>query len=403
MGRPYADADARSLPGAQAGAARGRRRRRWRTCARASTSWSARAPAARRRSTCAPPTSPTSGSRARPDLPVLVVGDIDRGGVFAALYGTLALLEPADQAHVAGFLINKFRGDHGDPRARPRAAAGADRPADARRAAVARRPVAGRRGLAGARGAAARGAPRRAGGDTLEVAVVRLRWMSNFTDVDALAAEPGVSVRFTRSPADVERADLVVVPGTKATVEDLERLRASGLDRGAASAAPAAATRSSASAAATRCSDERIDDEVESRRRAGRRASACCRCSTTFAREKLLRRVAGHGAAGRRRASARLRDPPRPPGAPRRRAADRRRHGRRRGLRRGRRARHVVARAARGRRVAPRRCWRGSPERARAALGARHGAVRRACASAHLDRLGDLARGARRHRRAARR
>ena len=56
----------------------------------------------------------------------------------------------------------------------------------------------------------------------------RLRWMTNFTDVDALAAEPGVRVRFTRSPADVERADLVVVPGTKATVEDLERLRAAG-------------------------------------------------------------------------------------------------------------------------------------------------------------------------------
>ena len=60
---------------------------------------------------------------------------------------------------------------------------------------------------------------------------MRLRWMSNFTDVDALAAEPGVAVRFTRSLADVERADLVVLPGTKATVEDLGRLRAAGLDR----------------------------------------------------------------------------------------------------------------------------------------------------------------------------
>src|SRR5439155_17715818 len=76
-------------------------------------------------------------------------------------------------------------------------------------------------------------------GDTLDVAVLRLRWMSNFTDVDALAAEPGVRVRFTRSPADVERADLVVVPGTKATVEDLERLRRSGLDRALAGRAAA--------------------------------------------------------------------------------------------------------------------------------------------------------------------
>ena len=74
--------------------------------------------------------------------------------------------------------------------------------------------------------------------------------MSNFTDVDALAAEPGVCVRYTRSPADIERADLVVLPGTKATVEDLKRLRADGLDRALLSAR----ARSSASAAATRCS-----------------------------------------------------------------------------------------------------------------------------------------------------
>jgi adenosylcobyric acid synthase len=78
-------------------------------------------------------------------------------------------------------------------------------------------------------------APRADTGDagatgTLDVAVVRLRWMSNFTDLDALAREPGVRVRFTRSPVDLERADLVVVPGTKATVEDLARLRADGLD-----------------------------------------------------------------------------------------------------------------------------------------------------------------------------
>ena len=74
--------------------------------------------------------------------------------------------------------------------------------------------------------------------------------MSNFTDLDALASEPGVSVRFTRSAADIERADLVVLPGTKATVEDLQGLREAGLDRALAAGA---AARSSASAAATRC------------------------------------------------------------------------------------------------------------------------------------------------------
>ena len=91
--------------------------------------------------------------------------------------------------------------------------------------------------------------------------VIRLRWMSNFTDVDALAAEPGVSVRYTPLPADVERADLVVLPGTKATVEDLRRLRDDGLDD---ALRPRAEARSSASAAATRCSGHRIEDGVES-------------------------------------------------------------------------------------------------------------------------------------------
>src|SRR3954463_16137857 len=164
------------------------------------------------------------------DIPVVLVGDIDRGGVFASLYGSLALLEPDDQALVAGFVINKFRGD--DTILAP----GLEQ-----LHALTGRPTLGvlpwMEGMwLDAEDSLALEAPRpeaaaALGGDTLEVAVVRLRWMSNFTDVDALTAEPGVSVRFTRSPADVERADLVLVPGTKATVEDLERLRADGLDR----------------------------------------------------------------------------------------------------------------------------------------------------------------------------
>jgi adenosylcobyric acid synthase len=68
------------------------------------------------------------------------------------------------------------------------------------------------------------------GRDTLDIAIVALSRMSNFTDADPLACEPGVTVRFTRSYADVIRADLVVLPGTKATVRDLADLRAGGLD-----------------------------------------------------------------------------------------------------------------------------------------------------------------------------
>jgi adenosylcobyric acid synthase len=161
-------------------------------------------------------------------LPVLVVADIDRGGVFASLFGTLALLDPADQAHVAGFVINKFRGDPGILA-----------PGLAELEAMTGRPTLGVLPYAedlwlDVEDSLALEAPRPerpAVADTLDVAVIRLRWMSNFTDLDALAAEPGVRVRFTRSAADVERADLVVVPGTKATVEDLDRLRRAQLDR----------------------------------------------------------------------------------------------------------------------------------------------------------------------------
>jgi adenosylcobyric acid synthase len=162
-------------------------------------------------------------------LPVVVVGDIDRGGLFASLYGTLALLEPEDQALVGGFLVNKFRGDPAI------LAPGLDRLEE-----LTGRPTLGVlpwvRGLwLDVEDSLALEAPRDGsapplGPHGLEVAVVRLRWMSNFTDFDALAAEPGVSVRFTSSAVDVERADLVVLPGTKATVEDLGRLRERRLD-----------------------------------------------------------------------------------------------------------------------------------------------------------------------------
>jgi len=163
-------------------------------------------------------------------LPVVVVGDIDRGGVFASLFGTLALLDRADQALVGGFLVNKFRGDLailtpgldqlGRLTGRPVLGVLPWRPGlrlDAEDSVELETPT---RGPAPPRGA-----------DPLQVAVVRLPWLSNFTDFDPLAAEPGVTVRFTTAPAEVLGADLAVVPGTKATVADLVWLRSCGLDR----------------------------------------------------------------------------------------------------------------------------------------------------------------------------
>jgi adenosylcobyric acid synthase len=163
-------------------------------------------------------------------LPVVVVGDIDRGGLFASLYGTLALLSAEDQRLVAGFLVNKFRGD-------PAVLAPGLRTLEA----LTGRPFFGTlpfvEGVGGLDGedSLALGEPRETkpplGRDVLRVAVARLGRISNFTDLDALAHEPGVEVRFTRSSAEVVGADLAVLPGTKATVADLAGLRAWGLDR----------------------------------------------------------------------------------------------------------------------------------------------------------------------------
>jgi adenosylcobyric acid synthase len=298
-------------------------------------------------------------------LPVVVVGDIDRGGVFAALFGTVALLDPADQALVAGFVVNKFRGDRRllDPGL-------------AQLSALTGRPTYGVlpyvEGLWGdvedslaLDAPPVAGAPP-AGDDLLRVAVVRLPRISNFTDVDALRAEPGVVVRFVTSPAELADADLAVLPGTRATVADLAWLRGRGLD----------------AVLAARAAD-------------GRPVLGICGGYQMFG-GVIVDEVEGAGPPDRHRAGldgARLRDPPR--------RGDRRRF---RGTVPGRRPGRVgvrddVARGAGERRLPPGVLGRGGCGDG-PALGAGHGAVR--------DRARGPARPARRpgrraprHRRAA--
>ena len=159
-------------------------------------------------------------------LPVVVVGDIDRGGVFAALYGTVGLLEPADQELIAGFVINKFRGD-----------ARLLRPGLTELERLTGRRVYGTLpwdpGLwLDSEDALDLEARRSTDTDrTRKVAVVRLPRISNFTDVDALGLEPGLDVVFASGPRDLSDADLVVLPGTRSTLADLAWLRSRGLDR----------------------------------------------------------------------------------------------------------------------------------------------------------------------------
>ena len=163
-------------------------------------------------------------------LPVVVVGDIDRGGVLAHFHGTVAVLEPQDPALIAGFVVNKFRGDPA------LLAPGLDRLTE-----LTGRPTYGvlpysdeiwldtEDSVSVLTGRlVGRPTPPR-GAQPLTVAAVRLPRISNSTDVEALACEPGVLVRWVSEPADLADADVVVLPGSKATVADLTWLRERGL------------------------------------------------------------------------------------------------------------------------------------------------------------------------------
>jgi adenosylcobyric acid synthase len=219
-------------------------------------------------------------------VPTVLVGDIDRGGVFASFVGTLAVLDPADQALIAGFLVNKFRGD-----------VSLLKPGLEMLEQLTGRPTLGVLPYVAGLGVDAEDAVDwallRAGGpalgpDVLRVTVVALPRMSNHTDVDAIACEPGVLVRFARQAAELADADLVVLPGSRATVADLAWLRARGIDdaiaRHVASGRPVLGICGGYQMLGTV-----IDDDVESD--AGQVAGlGLLPVQTTFGREKVLDR-----------------------------------------------------------------------------------------------------------------
>jgi adenosylcobyric acid synthase len=157
--------------------------------------------------------------------PVLLVGDIDRGGVFASLLGHVELFTPEERGLVAGFVINKFRGDA--------------RQLESGVAILRERTGVPTLGvvpfLEGWSGdeedsvALDDGRRRERPDAPLRIAVLRLPYLSNSTDVDVLAVEPDVDVRFVRSPDELAGAAAVVLPGTKSTIADLAWLRRRGL------------------------------------------------------------------------------------------------------------------------------------------------------------------------------
>jgi adenosylcobyric acid synthase len=163
----------------------------------------------------------------RAGLPAVLVGDIERGGVFAHLYGTVAILPDHLRPHVRAFIVNRFRGDRtllGDATAQLE-----------RRCGVPTLGVLPHLGelVLDAEDSLQLGVGRRWSSDVdrdvLDVAVVRFPRVSNFTDLDPLAIEPGVAVRYVDHPSLLGQPDLIVLPGSKATVADLEWLRASGM------------------------------------------------------------------------------------------------------------------------------------------------------------------------------
>ena len=160
------------------------------------------------------------------NAPVLLVGDIDRGGIFAQLVGTMVLLEPEERMLVCGHVINKFRGD-------PSLLTSGLEFLHERTGA----PVAGvvpffndihvpEEDSVGLEADA-----ETEGDDALDVAVMRLPHIANFDDFDPLRHEAGVRVRYVGRAAEFGDPDLVVIPGSKTTVADLDWLRAQGLDQ----------------------------------------------------------------------------------------------------------------------------------------------------------------------------
>ena len=166
------------------------------------------------------------------DAACLLVGDIDRGGAFASLLGTMELIEPEDRARIRGFVINKFRGD--ESLLRPGVAMiekrlglpclgvvpfihdlGLD---EEDGVALEDRPSAARRWKN----------PQSGSARALRIGVIALPHMANFTDFDPLALEPAVSLAFVERPEETAAADLLILPGTKQTLDDLRWLEKHG-------------------------------------------------------------------------------------------------------------------------------------------------------------------------------
>lgn len=158
------------------------------------------------------------------DAPVLLVGDIDRGGVFAQLYGTVMLLTKKERSRIKGFIINKFRGD---PSLLDSGITGIEQ-----RTGI---PVVGvipyipDHGLEDEDSLTGRFKRKKREDSLITIAVIRLPRISNFSDFDPFEQDPSVSVIYTSDPDELVRADMIVIPGTKNTIADIQFLNENGI------------------------------------------------------------------------------------------------------------------------------------------------------------------------------
>jgi len=160
----------------------------------------------------------------------ILVGDIDRGGVFASIYGTLALLDPAEQDLIDGFVINKFRGDIRllEPGIR-QLEQRVGKPCLGIIPYIPNLLLDEEDSVALESTAKIRWDDDNSPERRLRIAIVRFQSISNFTDFDPLLAEPCVAVRFCQTPEELQSADLIILPGSKQTSSDLRWMRETGL------------------------------------------------------------------------------------------------------------------------------------------------------------------------------
>ncbi|MEE1114786.1 MAG: cobyric acid synthase, partial [Eubacterium sp.] len=217
--------------------------------------------------------------------PVLLAGDIDRGGVFAQLYGTIALLDPDEREMVKGMIINKFRGDKTilDPGTRMLEE-------------MTGIPVVGVTPYLSIQvddedSLSTRLTEKRSA-DLIDLAVIRLPRISNFTDFNPLENIPGVSLRYCSRVSDLGTPDLIILPGTKNTMGDLKWLRESGLEAQIRKLA-AAGTIIFGICGGYQMLGEEIFDPVGAEENGSMKGIGLLPMKTVFAEEKSRTRVSG--------------------------------------------------------------------------------------------------------------